>query len=147
MPNIKYILILSIFCISINNVATVCIMGDNCPYGKGICRADSCFCLYGYQTLLAKGDPNPIYCNYPQKSRWIAFILELIVLPSLGLFYLGRFVHAVIKLILFICVLIYKKRPQDLPGWIALCFIFMYFTDLFCLLFALYSDGNGIPLL
>ena len=142
----KYILILFIFYISINYVSSVCIMGDNCPHGKGVCQADTCYCLRGYSTLLNKQDTNPIFCNYEQKSRWIAFFLEFII-PPIGLIYLGRFVHAFIKLILFICVLVDRKNPQNLPGWIPLCFVILYFTDFICLLFAVYHDGNGVPIL
>ena len=96
MSYTKYIFIFCVLCLSLNYVSSVCIMGDNCPNGKGVCQADTCYCLRGYSTLLNKQDTNPIFCNYEQKSRWIAFFLEFII-PPIGLIYLGRFVHAFIK--------------------------------------------------
>ena len=128
--------------LNIGNISSVCIPGDNCPYYSGYCKLDVCECLYGYQTFSTHQTNNPVYCNYKQTSKWIPFILE-IFLPTVGLFYLGRYFHAIFKLILLL-PLIWKGKEISLY-WFYLFFI-LYIVDLVCLFFSIYSDGNGIPL-
>ena len=147
MSYTKYIFIFCVLCLSLNYVSSVCIMGDNCPPGKGMCQADTCYCFAGYSTLLNEQDPKAktVYCNYEQKSRWIAFFLEFL-LPPLGILYLGKYIHFLIKLSLIIYILVHKKNPREISGWIVICFIGLYFADFVCLLFGVYYDGNGVPL-
>ena len=128
--------------LNIGNISSVCIPGDNCQYYSGYCKLDICECLYGYQTFITHQTNNPVYCNYKQTSKWIPFILE-IFLPTVGLFYLGRYFHAIFKLILLL-PLIWKGKEISLY-WFYLFFI-LYIVDLVCLFFSIYSDGNGIPL-
>ena len=134
--------LLFLILLNIGTISSVCIPGDNCPYYSGYCKLDICECLYGYQTFITHQINNPVYCNYKQTSKWIPFILELF-LPTVGLFYLGRYFHAIFKLILFL-PLVWKGKEISLY-WFFLFFI-LYIVDLVCLFFSIYSDGNGIPL-
>ena len=134
--------LLFVILLNIGIISSVCIPGDNCPYYSGYCKLDICECLYGYQTFITHQINNPVYCNYKQTSKWIPFILELF-LPTVGLFYLGRYFHAIFKLILFL-PLVWKGKEISLY-WFFLFFI-LYIVDLVCLFFSIYSDGNGIPL-
>ena len=119
-----------------------CIEGGNCPINRGICQGDTCVCMYGYKTLSGPTPDQTIYCNYEQYSRWKPFIFELFV-PSIGLILIHRFTHGFIKLFIMISLL-YDKVPRQL---VACGFFILYVVDLICLLFAIYKDGNGIPLL
>ena len=94
---IKLTFIILFLFLCINKIKSVCIPGDNCPFNSGVCKMDVCECLSGYQTLITKDYINPVYCNYKQTSRWIPFIFELFI-PPIGLFCLGRYFHAFIKL-------------------------------------------------
>ena len=134
---------LFILCINIESVSNICIPGDNCPYYQGVCKMDVCECSTGYQTFIRKEDTKTIYCNYEQTSWWLPFILELF-LPSAGLFYLGRFFHAFLKLALFLPVA--WKRSDISAFWFSIFFL-MYFIDLLFLFLCVYSDGNGIALI
>ena len=142
LSRIRLLLTIFIIFINVGNISSVCIPGDNCPYGSGVCKLDVCECLPGYQTFITSDNTNPIYCNYKQTSRWIPFILELF-LPTIGLFYLGRYFHAIIKLLLFIPLICGGKDVSLI--WF-LFFFFLYVTDLICLFFCIYSDGNGFAL-
>ena len=72
-----------------------------------------------------------------------SIFLELFF-PTIGLFYLGRYFHAFIKLAVFIPLIWSGKEVSCL--WGTLFFLF-YFVDLFLLAFGVYSDGYGIPLI
>ena len=126
--------------IAIKEISSICIPGDNCPTNSGICKADICECLPGYQTLINK-NTNPVFCNYKQYSKWIPFFFELF-LPSIGLFYIKRYFHGFIKLALFL-PLIWGK---NVPILIFLIFSLMYIVDLILLFLKVYNDGNGMPL-
>ena len=148
---IKYLSILLILSINIKDVSNVCTPGGNCPKKSGICIAGECICMPGYQTLNIPGSMEPsIYCNYEQKSRWIALIFELLF-PSLGLFYIGRIVHGIIKLFLFISTLIVRNNRPSGSCLLCCCcivygFLILLIVDIICLIFGLYLDGNGVPL-
>ena len=63
---------------------------------------------------------------------------------------MGRKIHGLFKLFcVFILALNNAKIFGDniLIGLIAIIFLFLYVIDLFCILFLLYNDGNGMPLL
>ena len=139
---IKLLLSLFIIYVNIGNIASVCIPGDNCPYSTGFCKLDTCECLPGYTTFITDPNANQQFCNYKQTSKWIPFILELF-LPTIGLFYLGRYFHGFIKLALFLPLLFSGKDVSLI--WFLL-FLLIYITDLVCLYFCIYSDGNGFPL-
>ena len=143
LGNMKLILMLLMFLLNIGTISSICIEGDNCPYGQGICKLEKCECLAGYQTLITQDTTKTIYCNYKQTSKWIPFLLELF-LPSVGLFYLGRYFHAFLKLILFMPLV---WSGEKVPIICFFVFFFLYIVDLVCLFFKLYSDGYGIALI
>ena len=106
-------------------------------------------CDYRFRTLYTN-EGNQIYCNYRLINRYIPLILEF-CLPSAGLLYMGRKVHGYIKLFSFLVFFLQYKvislRYNSFLGFISLIFIFLQVIDLFCLLFLIYYDGNGMPLL
>ena len=138
---IKYFSIFLILSLNIKDVTSICTPGGNCPYFSGFCNADKCVCKPGYISLIASNVIDPVYCNYQQKSRWLPLILELLM-PSLGLFYLGRIGHAILKLFLFICALI----RTNICVLCSCGFLILYILDLIMLACGVYLDGNGIPL-
>ena len=145
---IHYLFIFIILLLNIDSIKTICVPGDNCPIGQGVCINSECVCDYRYQTLYSN-ETNQIYCNYRLINRYIPLILEFIF-PSVGLLYMGRKIHGLFKLFcVFILALNNAKIFGDniLIGLIAIIFLFLYVIDLFCILFLLYNDGNGMPLL
>ena len=146
----KNFLFLFLFYLNLENISTQigpkCIQGENCPNLQGMCLNDKCVCMRGYQTVISLDSTNPIYCNYAQKSRWIALILELFI-PSLGLFYLKRIMHAIIKLILMFTYFCTKQKANCFSIMIGLAFIVLYITDIVSIIIAYYHDGNGVPIL
>ena len=145
---IHYLFIFIILLLNIDSIKTICVPGDNCPIGQGVCINSECVCDYRYQTLYSN-ETNQIYCNYRLINRYIPLILEFIF-PSVGLLYMGRKIHGLFKLFcVFILALNNAKIFGDniLIGLIAIIFLFLYVIDLFCILFLFYNDGNGMPLL
>ena len=146
----QYLLILIIFfCLNIVSIkaATTCIQGQNCPNGQGFCYQNECICVYGFRTFYPPQSPEiPIYCNYRQKNRIIPLIFEFI-LPPLGLLYLGKIKHALIKLILFVMIFICKGLRSAFMLLFALLFFLLQIVDLFTIALGSMRDGNGIPLL
>ena len=133
----------TILYINIISISSQCIPNQNCPYLQGNCVGNTCVCSYGYKTFFTQQGAEPIFCNYKQTNKWIPFFLELFF-PTIGLFYLGRYFHAFIKLAVFIPLIWSGKEVSCL--WGTLFFLF-YFVDLFLLAFGVYSDGYGIPLI
>ena len=82
--------------------------------------------------------------------RFIPLILEFFF-PSIGLFYLGRIFHGLVKLILGISSFVFRASgEQNLNAFkviIMLAFVFLYFVDLIRLLLGKMTDGNGVPVL
>ena len=138
---IKYFFYLILLISIIKECSNVCIQGDNCPSNSGVCKADICECLPGYQTLIIN-NTNPIFCNYKQYSKWYPFILELFF-PSIGLFFIRRFFHGFIKIVLFLPIIWGNFK---VPGFWFFLFALMYLADLVLIYFKIYKDGNGIPL-
>ena len=144
---IHYLFIFIILLLNIDSIKTICVPGDNCPIGQGVCINSECVCDYRYQTLYSN-ETNQIYCNYRLINRYIPLILEFIF-PSVGLLYMGRKIHGLFKLFcVFILALNNAKILGDniFIGLIAIIFLFLYVIDLFCILFLIYTDGNGMPL-
>ena len=139
---IKNLFDLLLLILIINKTSNICIPGDNCPTNSGFCKLDICECLPGYKTLINENDTNSLFCNYKQYSKWIPFILE-IFFPSIGLFYIQRIFHGFIKLALFIPII---WGTLNTPVILILIFITIYISDLVCLYFLIYQDGNGISL-
>ena len=143
-----YLFIFIIFLLNIVSIKTICVPGENCPLGQGVCSKSECVCYYGFKTLYTDVG-NQIYCNYRQINRLIPLIIEF-CLPSIGLFYMGRIIHGLIKLFCIIVLGVYKIKLLDaniFTALIAIVFLFLYSIDLICIIFAIYRDGNGIPLL
>ena len=96
----------------------------------------------------SSNETNQIYCNYRLINRYFPLILEFIA-PSVGLLYMGRINHGLFKLF---CVFIIVLRNGKILGenfftaLISTIFFFLYVIDLFCILFLIYTDGNGMPL-
>ena len=137
----KYCFYLILIISFIKASKSICIPGDNCPTNSGFCKADICECLPGYQTLISD-NTNVVFCNYKQYSKWYPFLLELFF-PSIGLFFIRRYFHAIIKLVLFVIVVWGNAKISAL--WFFL-FALMYIVDLILLYFRIYKDGYGIPL-
>ena len=82
-------------------------------------------------------------------SRLVPLIIEFFF-PSLGLLYMGRIVHGLIKLFCILVFCLYRLKLLTnvvIVGLSSLTFLLLYAIDLICLLFAVYLDGNGMPLL
>ena len=134
---IHYLFIFIIFLFNIDSIKSICIPGENCPIGQGVCINSECVWEYRYETLYTN-ETNQIYCNYRLTNRFIPLILEFIV-PSMGLLFLGRKIHGFIKLFL-VLMLVFGINI------FTIIFVFLQFIDLFCILFLIYTDGNGMPL-
>ena len=108
----SYLIFLSILVLTFEQQ---CIIGTNCPFNQGVCSANDCNCLKGYQTLFDKSIPidQQVFCNYKQISVYAPLIFE-IFLPSVGHFMVGKYWFGLIKLtfiIIFIstCLYLYQK--------------------------------------
>lgn len=148
LGKIKYILIFFIIFLNINIIQSVCIQGENCPPTQGYWSKSECICLYGFQTFIEnQNSQNLIYCNYKQSYRWIPLIIEFL-LPSFGLFVIGRTFHGIIKLFLFIIVCFYQSGLKNsFTGNCVIMFSIIAIVDIVCLATGFYYDGNGFPLL
>ena len=147
---LKYLFVFILFYLNIATINTVCIQGENCPNGQGFCIQSECVCSYGFTTFGDNTTNNPIYCNYRQINRFIPLILEFFF-PSIGLFYLGRIFHGLVKLILgissFVCRASGEQNLNTFSALIILAFASLYFGDLIRLLLGKITDGNGVPVL
>ena len=85
-----------------------------------------------------------------KNNRFIPLILEFFF-PSIGLFYLGRIFHGLVKLILgilsFVCRSSGEQNLNTFSALIILAFAILYFVDLIRLLLGKMTDGNGVPVL
>ena len=82
----------------------VCVSGQICPIGKGVCIVDTCQCNEGFYTLydqtLQPGQQQ-IFCNYQQKSLYQPLVLE-VFLPGVGHISVGHYWLGIIKIVLFL---------------------------------------------
>ena len=145
---LKYFFILIVLYTNIALTSSTCIEGKNCPFNRGACIQQKCVCLYGYVTVVNTSSSNDImFCNYRQNDRTYPFLLEMI-LPSFGLFYLGKTFHGIIKIITFIALLLLLGGVANkINFFIGIIYPFLYIFDLIFLGLAKYNDGNGVPLL
>ena len=205
IDKIKKMKIRTIFIVLILNsimiINNICIEGDNCPAGKGICRGNNCICLNNYWSIINKANPSStIYCNYKRINHFFILIIEFF-LPSFGHLIAGKYYFFIIKFLLLFCFIICSligffafKRGETIENnnaqlwrpsredveendnfdnsldeqlhqanrankninkrtyllsflsFISLIlFLFMHLVDIFCYMFALYYDGNGVP--
>ena len=140
---IFYILILFF---NLDYISSVCIQGDNCPNNQGICKGDICVCLDGYKTLKQQNqNQNQVFCDYKQISKYISLALEIII-PGLGLLYMGRAFQGIIKFA-FIYIIMNYIENKDLRFYLFLVFLLFYIIDLICISHNVYLDEHGFPLL
>ena len=108
----------------------ICVAGQNCPLGKGICVADTCQCNEGfytlYETTLQPGQQQ-IFCNYAQKSIYQPLILELF-LPGVGHISVGHYWLGLFKILL---VVIYFSLTFYLYNNFQLPKLFLYLFEKF----------------
>ena len=112
----SYLIFLSIIVLTFEQQ---CILGTNCPFNQGVCSANDCNCLKGYQTLFDKSLPidQQVFCNYKQISVYAPLIFE-IFLPSVGHFMVGKYWFGLIKLtfiIIFILASLYLYLKIRVP--------------------------------
>ena len=112
----SYLIFLSIIVLTFEQQ---CIIGTNCPFNQGVCSANDCNCLKGYQTLFDKSIPidQQVFCNYKQISVYAPLIFE-IFLPSVGHFMVGKYWFGLIKLtviIIFISTSLYLYQKLRVP--------------------------------
>ena len=144
---LKNLIIILILYMNIDLIKTAWIPNQNCPHNQGICFQSECICLYGFATLKESGTKNnQIFWNYRQINRYVPLFLEFFF-PTIGLFYLGRIFEGIFKLCLIIVLFtIPKNRIHKLRFFIIFVIIY-HLIDISCILFAIYYDGYGIPLL
>ena len=150
ITKVYYSFIFIIFLLNIDSIKTACIPGENCPYEQGACSKSECVCFYGFKTLnTSDTNSNQIYCNYRQINRLVPLVIEFLF-PSIGLLYMGRIVHGLIKLFCILVLSLYKAKilgDNIFVGLAGVIFLLLYVIDLICLIFGVYHDGNGMPLL
>ena len=151
ITKVNLLLSFIIIFLNIDSIETICIPGENCPINQGICSKSQCICLYGYKTLLNDENTqgNQIYCNYHQINRLTPLLIEFFF-PSIGLLYMGRIVHGLIKLLCIIVLILSKMKivsANIFTGLVSLTFLILYPLDLILISFGVYRDGNGMPLL
>ena len=95
------LLLLSLIKIAISN----CIKGENCPINQGTCIKDKCVCGKLYATLPGKNNKITTFCNYEKINRFKPLILEFFF-PSVGHFFVKKYILGSIKLSLIIIVTI-----------------------------------------
>ena len=151
---------------------TKCSIHGNCYYDiislykdnqSFILNDTKCICNYGYGTL----NGSKVYCCYAKKSQFTAFLLELLVGFGASHFYLGRYIFAIVKLLLTLigyticCVSLIiicsekkkfeeeKKKCNTLYFLVigSSCALFLIaILDLLLLGFGVYKDGKGMEM-
>jgi hypothetical protein len=135
---------------------------ENCPLYQGVCYEDKCICAYGFTTFNKNPLEPSIYCNYKQKYKLVAFFLEFFFPVGAGHIYAEKYLHALVKFILFIiffcamcgeifCLNLKMEKMlicsaftifADMCLWIVLQFV-----DILCYGLGIYSDGNSMPMI
>ena len=159
--NFKRIFLIILITLSLSNsVLTVCNQ-INCPPTHGECNGNICICKEEYTTINnQKIKNNGIFCNYPLKSRLIAFLLEFFFPFGVGHFYSGNIFLAIIKLALFILLIsmccsilccaagkILSICSTIICAIVVLSLIALVFMEIFDLVgygLGIYKDGNGV---
>lgn len=130
----------------------------NCPNTRGKCMPDnSCACVKGFIT---ESDEIEVKCNYKQKTKAKAFLLEFIIGFGLGHIYMGNLKIALIKLCFsfvscyFICFLpscqkadCCIKFSKVLHIILGISWAIWQIIDGAMILLGKYKDNNGISLL
>jgi len=140
---------------------------ENCIHGKCYTNNTVCVCDNGYKTFYTTNNTNAENiqhinnCNYKQKSRMTAFLLELFLgyATGVGYFYIGRISLGIAQTVFFwgtICIsccigfIIPNDRGIQLVFIIQCCFnigICIWWMIAFVSMITMkINDGNGIPL-
>ena len=129
------------FEIQTNEISTQC--GNFlCDNKGGICVSENgikkCVCGKKYEYS------GNIKCSYEKKSKEISFILELFLPFGMGHLYSLRYVNFLIKGILFISIIPYKRSHINEILIVVFCIINV--LDLLGFISGIYRDGNNINL-
>ena len=155
----KYVrFFLVIYLALIHNTISFQCSNITCPEDQGECIENICLCAPGYTTFYPKGEiVKDQLCNYPYKYKYYAIWFEMLFPFGIGHFYACRYLHGIIKFVLFWFLAfvksIFKKKirgyPELLKISIILLWIFgiLYCADFFFFTFDYYLDGNKIPLI
>ena len=133
----------------------------NCPSKFGECLNDVCLCGPGYTTIessINKADSqNFQFCNYAYKYNEYAAYYEALFPFGAGHFYTERYLHAILKFLLFWFVslnrIIFHKTIKLYPiiewlnNYMLWVFAICYLTDYLGFSYNYYKDGNGVTLL
>lgn len=92
--------------VSKKEIIPKCIPGKNCPYKRGTCINNQCFCYKYYWTYQKESaNPNPkksqVFCNYTRLSRFVPLILEIFI-PCFGHLLAGKLYLFLIKFCLIV---------------------------------------------
>lgn len=130
MSIIRLLVVVIIFVLSISNVdAAYCNTSAECSY-NGLCAVDRCRCFNGY----VKHD-SELGCNYRQKSRLTAFMLEFLFGGlGAGWFYLNRLEFAIPALVMLVfvccakpCLMLCEENENRTIGVGTLTVVFILF--------------------
>jgi hypothetical protein len=129
---------------------------ENCPEERGECvTSKRCLCKVGHANLYNDN----LFCDYPQKSQKLSFLLEFCLFFGIGHIYSGRYILGIAKL-LFIATAItldcFFKRMDAKSKDKNSLIMFVYSLYLVALLWQIfdivmiglnkYTDGNGVPM-
>jgi hypothetical protein len=134
---------------------------NNCPKDKGECVDSICLCGAGYTTIEfennKKESENFIFCNYDYKYNEYAAYFEALFPFGVGHFYSERYLHALLKFLLFWFVssnrILFSKSIKLYPiiekmnKYLLWVFGLAYITDYIAFSYNYYTDGNGIAFL
>jgi len=176
----KHIIILIILSIKLHS--SLCLESSNdfqcnelnCPFAKGQCINNQCYCFPGYitnnsnnNTNLREGRLNEeviVQCNYEAKSHTIAFFLEFFFPFGVGHFYSQRYVQGCFKLLLFCLLCLFwcgdicgirirfalNSQMDKVHIFLVLLnlltLLIVHIIDLVCFGFQIYKDGNGVDM-
>ena len=143
-----------------NSSDPICSM-KNCPKQYGECVNSICLCGAGYTTIESltnkKDAQNFMYCNYDYKYNEYAAYFEALFPFGVGHYYCQRYLHALLKFILFWFVsfnkIIFHKTIKSYPWfewankYLLWVFALTYVVDYFAYSYSYYTDGNGYDLL
>lgn len=150
---------------TISNFSFPCKNNSDCNFGQCINKTLLCECDYRYVNIEDNGTILP--CSYELKKQYDTFILELIVGFGAGQFYLSRYLHGVLKLLVYlfgilsVCLFPFtlNKLHSKVCTHLIIFFISLFYCG-FAIGFAVwyiydlvmirnnrYLDGNGFPLL
>lgn len=153
--------VLLINLISLFKTLTPNCTAKNCLSQYGECADDICLCGAGYTTIESSSNnadmENFLFCNYAYKYNEYAAYYEALFPFGAGHFYAERYIHAVLKFLLFWFVslnrIIFHKTLKLYPivewlnKYLLWVFAVSYLSDYIAFSYNYYKDGNGVSLL